>query len=402
MKKKWITVLAAGVMAVALLAGCKNKAEGEATPTPVSANRFTETPAPTNAPTDAPTNAPTNTVTPTIAPSKAPELASDSSEIKITLGQYKGLTINEVDSSLVAERLYEVLSEYASLVPVERAAKEGDTVNINYIGKKDGVAFEGGTDDSEAGFDLTLGSGQFIDGFEDGLIGAVAGEVRDLNLTFPENYDSAELAGQSVVFTVTVNAVLEEVVPEATDEFAKEYLGYDTLSEYIIDLYAVMNRDSFFEQITEAIMGSSTVEHYPEAEIKKEKQRIYDYYYNYALMYGSYFGLDAESALNYFIGFDSLASLEKYAEDSAYQIVKNNLVLVKIAELENLTISTEEYEARVQRYATAYGYETTEAFLAANDKDSVDKSIFSEYVMDYLITQSSIIKSDYDAIAIPE
>ena len=378
MKKKWITILLAGVTAGMLLAGCGNKTEGEITPTPTAVP--TETPAPTEVPTAVPT--------------ETPAVTDEISEVKVTLGQYKGLTIYEVDSATVATELHAVLEQYAELVAVDRAAVSGDTVNINFVGKKDGVAFEGGTDDSEEGTNLTLGSGQFIDGFEDGLIGAVAGEVRDLNLTFPENYGSEELAGQAVVFTVTVNEVLEEVVPEPTDEFAQDHLGYNTWSEYVSDLYTAMNRDSYYSQITESIMASSTVENYPASELKLEKERLYNYYYNYAEMYGSYFGMDVESALMYFVGFESLAALEEFAEASSYEVVKNNLVLAKIAEIENLSISEEAYQERVLQYAMAYGYETAEEFLTANDQDSVDKSILSEYVMDYMVSQANIVEAE--------
>lgn len=398
MKKKWMIVLLAGAAAMLMLAGCGNKTEGDVTPTPTTAVQEAETPAPTAEPTAVPTENPA----PTAEPTEAPAVTEDISETKVTLGQYKGLNIYEVDSATVAAELHAVLEQYTQLVAVDRAAVEGDTVNINFVGKKDGVAFDGGTDDSEAGTDLTLGSGQFIDGFEEGLIGAVAGEVRDLNLTFPENYGSEELAGQAVVFTVTVNEVMEEVVPEPSDTFAQDNLGYNTWAEYVSDLYNAMNRDSYYSQITETIMASSTVENYPASELALEKQRLYDYYYSYAEMYASYFGIDVETSLMYFVGFESLAALEEFAEASSYEIVKNNLVLAKIAEVENITISEEEYQARVLQYATAYGYTTAEDFLAANDQDSVDKSILLEYVMDYLVSQAVIIEADYDAVVQPE
>ena len=224
MRKKMIIMLLAGTMVMTMLAGCGNKTE-EVGITPMP----TET-IPTEAPTETPTEAPEATQTQEETPI-------------VTLGQYKGVQLYEVDSKVIAEELYQTMESYAELVTVNRAAAEGDTVNINYVGKKDGVAFEGGTDDSETGFDLSLGSGTFIPGFEEGLIGATAGEVRDINLTFPEEYHSAELAGQAVVFTVTVNEVKERVVPELTDEFAAENLGYDTVAEYTLALYQIRNEE---------------------------------------------------------------------------------------------------------------------------------------------------------------
>ena len=128
MKKHMMTILLAGTVAMALLAGCGNKTEGEVTPTPTVAQEPTATPVPTATP--------------------IPTLTVDPEETKITLGQYKGLVLYEVETSVIAQELVDMMAGYAELVEVYRPAKEGDIVNINYVGKKDGVAFEGGTDDS--------------------------------------------------------------------------------------------------------------------------------------------------------------------------------------------------------------------------------------------------------------
>ena len=149
-------------------------------------------------------------------------VAADQMDQYIKLGKYKGLELQEdvqdvtdadVDTQIemnLAQNPVEVEDENAEV-------KDGDVVNIDYEGKKDGVAFDGG---SAEGFDLTIGSGSFIDGFEDGLIGAKKGETRNLNLTFPENYQEEDLAGQDVVFTVKINAI--KTTPELTEEWVKE------------------------------------------------------------------------------------------------------------------------------------------------------------------------------------
>ncbi len=395
MRKKWMTAVLAGVVAATVFAGCGNKTEGDVTPTPTAAVQATEAPKETLTPTVAPTE----TTAPTAEPTEAPAVTDDISETKVTLGQYKGLTLYEVDSEEVAKELIAVLEQYTEWVAVDRAAVEGDTVNINFVGKKDGVPFDGGTDDSEAGTDLLLGSGQFIDGFEEGLIGAVAGEVRDLNLTFPEEYHSEELAGQSVVFTVTVNAVREKSVPKASDAFAQENLGYNTWSEYVIALYSAMNKNSFYEQITEYIMASCTVENYPAGELATEKQRLYDYNYSYAEYMGSYYGIDAETVLKLFFGFESLAAFDEWAEASAYDVVKNNLILVEIATIEQLAISEEDYQNTLTQLAESYGYgDDVEYFVEVIGEEEVKKSILLDYVMNYIVSQSVIIEADYDAI----
>lgn len=381
MKKHVMKLLLAGAFAVALLAGCGNKTTEKPTSTPA--------PTETAAPTEEPTMAPQETETP--VPTETPALTEDLAETKVTLGQYKGLTLYEVDSKVIAQELREMMAEYAELVPVNRAAVEGDTVNINYVGKKDGVAFEGGTDDSEEGFDLELGSNSFIDGFEEGLIGAVAGEVRDLNLTFPENYHSAELAGQSVVFTVTVNAVQESVVPELNDAFAKENLPFDTVGEYVAALYNVRNQESFNEQIMTALMDSCTVENYPASLVEEEKQYFLDYYNSYAEMYSAYFGMDKEIILQQMFGFASSAQLEEYAEEYAYTTVKQVLVLMEIATVENLVLSDEEYQQRALVYAINNGYEDVATFEADYGKDEILEAVTLDSVIDYIIAQANIV-----------
>lgn len=385
MKKQHLTMLLAGALAMALFAGCGNKTEGEVSPTPA----VTESPAPTE--TLAPTQEPVAEPTTALQETEPPVVTEDYQETKVTLGRYKGLTLYEVESSVIAQELVEMMEEYKELALVFRGAENGDTVNIDYVGKKDGVAFEGGTDE---GFNLELGSNTFIDGFEEGLIGAVAGEVRELELTFPANYHSADLAGQTVVFTVTVNNVLEPVTPSLTDEFVQENLGYNTMAEYVAVLYAARNKESFYEQITTALMETSTVENYPSKLIEQEKQSLIEYYTSYAEMYSAYLGMDMETTLASMFGFESLEVLDNYAEEYAFNVVKNMLVLSEIAVQEGLTISTEEYQNRALVYATAYGYEDVASFEADFGKEAVMEAITADYVMDYVISQSTVVKAE--------
>ncbi len=383
MRKKMMTMLLAGTVAVTALAGCGNKTEE---------GKVTEAPTPTAEATVMPTDTPVETA----APTEAPAVTDDFSKTKVTLGEYKGLTIYEVDSSVIAAELKEMMEGYAELAEVNRAAAEGDTVNINYVGTKDGVAFEGGTDDSEEGFNLELGSDSFIDGFEDGLIGAVAGEVRDLNLTFPENYGNAELAGQAVVFNVTVNSVMESVIPELNDQFAKENLPFDTVAGYVAALYEVRNKESFTEQVMNSLMESCTVENYPEKVIEQEKQYMIEYYTNYAEMYGSYLGMDTESVLQYMFGFESSDQLAVYAEEYAFTTVKQMLILSEIAKVENLVLTEEEYQERALVYAINNGYEDVASFEADYGKDPILEAVTLDSVIDYVIAQSTIVPAESD------
>ena len=156
---------------------------------------------------------------------------------KVVLGDYKNLEVVSNVSAITDEDVDNYIDYMLSMSPelvevTDRDVVEiGDVANIDYEGKKDGVAFDGGT---AQGYDLGIGSGSFIEGFEEGLVGVKKGETVDLNLTFPENYHSADLAGAEVVFTVTVNAIYEEATPEFTDEYVAG-LGIEnvaTVAEY--------------------------------------------------------------------------------------------------------------------------------------------------------------------------
>ena len=314
-----------------------------------------------------------------------------SKEGKITVGEYKGLEIFNVTQEEIDTEVASMLEYYTELVEVDRAAEEGDTVNINYVGLKDGVAFEGGTDDSETGTDLELGSNSFIEGFEEGLIGAVAGEKRDLNLTFPENYGNEELNGQAVVFQVTVNAVKEKVVPELTDEFIVENAsGYTSVEEYLTALRESLNYNAYYEQITEQLMASSEVSKYNEDNVANRKAQLISEYTSYAEEMGAYYGLDKETAIMYFLGFESSEAMEEEMGNYAYDIEKNNMIIEEIARLESITLTEEIFNEKAAVYAESYGYADVETFVAEYGEETVRTAIFSEIVMEFVIDNAVI------------
>ncbi len=370
MKRKWMSMLLIGAVAVSMLAGCGTKASDNETPTPTQKASDEITPAPTEASNEA-TPAPT-----------------------VLLGEYKGLTLYEVESSVVAEEIKNILENYGEYVVVNRAAEEKDEVNINYVGTKDGVAFEGGTNDSENGFDLVLGSDSFIDGFEDGLIGAVAGEVRTLDLTFPESYFNEEMAGQKVVFTVTVNEVKEWTVPELTDSFVSEIFNYDTSAEFIIALYDSLNQNSFYEQISNELMNSCQIENFPQDKVEAQKQEIIDYYTSYADYYGAYYGLDTETALSYLMGFSSLEVLSAYAEEYANELVKNELIMGEIFAKE---LTEEDYRTRLQHYLTYFELEEQDMYDEYGGEEAIRQQIQSELVFEYIISEAVIVEAEGNA-----
>lgn len=172
----------------------------------------------------------------------------------VKLGEYKGIEVTEADPVVNDEEKEAYISYLLKMNP-DRGVIEGDTVNIDYTGTKDGTAFDGGT---ASGTNLTIGSGQFIEGFEEGLIGAKTGDTLELNLTFPEDYQSAELAGQDVVFSVTVNSIMAQEEQELTDEYVKglaitDVNTVDEFNQYVSDMMMAQAQQTYDNNVETAI-----------------------------------------------------------------------------------------------------------------------------------------------------
>lgn len=244
----------------------------------------------------------------------------------IRLGEYKGISIDKsLDEFKTA---YEnILSSDADKIGtvekvLEGTVKEGDTVNIDYEGKKDGVAFSGGT---AQGKDLTIGSGQFIPGFESGLIGVKVGDTVDLNLTFPSDYHSAELAGAAVVFTVKVNYIKGTGVASIEKSYGE--LGFGSFEEYKADAEKRAAQNLLFQKV----LNNSEVLDYPEADRNAFIDAVYDYMVE---TYKTAYGVDFDTVLSR-NGMTAQSYKESRKQSSDSQI-KDQLVYYGILEKENL------------------------------------------------------------------
>jgi len=295
----------------------------------------------------------------------------------VTLGEYKGMELNITEPTVADSDVeYYVEQEFSSLVTAEngitdRAVENGDITNIDYVGKKDGVAFDGGT---AQGAKLTIGSGQFIEGFEEGLIGVMPGETVDLNLSFPEDYRSEDLAGQEVVFTVTVNYI----VPEISDEVIAaagnaNYSNVAELEEYVYNnLYnnAKANYNNQLEStiISNVIAGSTYATELPAALMEKYKANIIMNLSTTA----TYYGMDAETYASSYYGTDLETLTNQYSVEST----KQALAFQAIAEAEGIEMTDEELDNELLIYAQNNGFATVEEFLGESSKDD-----FKEYFM---------------------
>ena len=312
----------------------------------------------------------------------------------VTLGEYKNLdiTVNAIAEVTDEQVQTQALQWYQGDVTADnggvkdRAVATGDTVIIDYVGKKDGVAFDGGT---ATGADLTIGSGQYIDGFEDGLIGVMPGETVDLNLTFPENYQSTELAGAEVVFTVTVQYILptemqDEVVAgfgyddfsnvEGLLQYTRDYLEEQALSTY---------EDNLWAALLSTLVQNSTYSELPQDLVAQYEQQITENIQYSAAMYG----LDADTLVYYMYN----TTLDSYVTAAAEGTTQQILAAFALAEKEQLGLTEEELDEQITVLAEQNGWESAEVFLQYYDREQIRESVMVEKVIDYLKENSNII-----------
>ena len=277
----------------------------------------------------------------------------------VEIKDYKGIPVTrkvaEVTDKDIADELDRVRNRNARLIEVtDRAAQNDDVVNFNYEGSVDGVPFDGGKAD---GHDLKLGSGQFIPGFEDQIVGHNIGEDFDVNVTFPEDYHASDLAGKVAVFKCHINAIKFNELPELDDEFARDVSEFDTLDEYKSDIKAKLEEKNnkaadadVEEQIIAALIEKLEAD-IPEAMFENETENfVRDYDARLRMQ-----GLDLATYFKY-TGLD-LDSVRKQMRPDAERQVKTRLALEKIAALENIEITDDEIEEEYGRLATAYGME---------------------------------------------
>ena len=269
----------------------------------------------------------------------------------------------------------------------DRAVKDGDILTIDYSGSVDGVKFEGGTAEDQT---LVIGSGAFIPGFEEQLVGKNLNETADINVTFPEEYHAPDLAGKDAVFTVTVKAIKEKELPELDDEFAAEVSEFETLEDYKADIKEKI-RDRKKEaanterenKIVDAAVEAATMD-IPEAMIEEQVQQMTDEFAQRL----SYQGLSMEQYLM-FSGMDA----QKFADDLKPQAVKRietRLVLEAIAKAEDITASEEDFKAELEKMAGMYQMETEqlEKIIQGAQKDQMMDDIAVQKAVDFLVGEA--------------
>ena len=294
---------------------------------------------------------------------------------EMTLGQYKGLEAPRAEAKVTDEdveaRLKEMAERNSRMVSVDRAVEKGDIANINFEGFLDGEPFDGGKGEDH---DLEIGSGSFVPGFEDQLIGMKAEEERDIDITFPEDYH-ADLAGKAVVFHVKVNAVKVKEVPAIDDEFAKDVSEFDTLDELKADVRGKITAEReeaagrAFEDILMGKVADGLTGEIPDAMVEAQAQRFVD---NFRMQIQSQ-GLPFDKYLE-MTNMDVDSLLEQAKEPAARQ-VKMDLAVGAIIKAEGLEATDEDVDAEYEKMAKQYGMEAEEI------KKYMDAEVIREQVL---------------------
>ena len=314
----------------------------------------------------------------------------------VTLGKYKGVEVEaadvtvsdeEVDAAIVREQ-----EKNARTIEVtDRPVKSGDQTVIDFEGFVDGVAFEGG---KGTDYPLTIGSGAFIPGFEDALIGAEIGKETDVNVTFPEEYQEKSLAGKPAVFKCTVKSIKEKELPELNDEFASEVSEFDTLAEYKESVKADLEvkklsdaKAAKQDAVIDKIIEDSKMD-IPDAMLKTEQKNMINEFAQRMQAQG----LTLQQYMQ-FSGMDNEKFMEQ-VKPQALSRIQSRLVLEEIAKAENITVTEEDYEAELKTMAEAYALELDKVKDMVGDegRKQIEKDILVKKAIEFAADNAKEIK----------
>ncbi len=307
------------------------------------------------------------------------------------LGQYKGVEVSKVTHRTTEKEINgeieKIRERNARLVTVEdRSAELGDTANIDFEGFADGVAFEGGKGEN---FDLKLGSGQFIPGFEEQLVGKNTGDEVDVNVTFPKEYHAENLKGKDALFKVKINSIKTQELPELDDEFAKDVSEFDTFEEFKADMTKKLkeknkakSKQELENKIVETICNNTEID-IPEAMFETAvNNQIREF-----AMQLQYQGMNIEQYAQY-TGI-TLDAMKAQIRPDAEKRVKTSLVLEKIAKVENIEVSDKEIEKELEKIAEQSKMSVEDIKKYVNIDDIKDSKIV-EKTIDFVVKNATV------------
>ena len=306
---------------------------------------------------------------------------------EIKLGKYKGVEIDKIDVEVSEDEVNEAIEKErqnaARIVSVEREVKSGDTVTIDFEGFVDGVAFEGGKGEN---YNLEIGSHSFIDTFEDQIIGKNIDDEFDVNVTFPENYQAANLAGKPAVFKVKIHEIKEKQLADLDDDFASDVSSYDTFAEYkesvkknLSDKKADDAKKAKEDAAVNAIIEDSEIE-IPEMMLATQQREMLDEFAQRL----RYQGMSIDQYFKY-TGMNAETMMEQI-KPQAEQKIKTQLVLEAVAKAENIEVTDDDVEAEIKKIADNYkmDVEKVKETLGAGNEDAIKKDIAMQKAIDFI------------------
>ena len=309
----------------------------------------------------------------------------------IKIGNYKGLKLDRMMEEITEDQVNaqiesDLVANAEEVTDADAQVQDQDIVNINYVGRKDGKEFDGG---SAENYDLTIGSETFIEGFEDGLVGAKKGETRSLNLTFPEEYPTEDLAGQDVVFEVTVNSITRP--GELTEDWVKAHTDYKSVKEYQAAVRSEMEKaatDSALANLRNsawsAVEEASEVKEYPAEDLQKAKED----YNSLIESYAKQSNMEMEEFLE--SQGTTQEQLDEQCEQYAEYKVKQNLIVQGIIDKEGLSLTDEAAEKVKTEMLEQYGVDDINTLVEQFGETSVNESVGVVRVCDYIIENADI------------
>lgn len=315
---------------------------------------------------------------------------------EVTLGKYKGVKVDKIDVTVTDDEVNAAIDKEresnARTISIEdRPVKDGDMTVIDFEGFVDGVAFEGGKGEN---YPLTIGSGSFIPGFEAALVGAKLNEETDVNVTFPEDYHAADLAGKPAVFKCTVKEIKEKQLPDLDDEFASEVSEFDTLAEYKEDVKKNLTakkeaeaKDKKEEAVINAIIEDAKME-IPDAMVETQQRQMVDEFAQRMQAQG----LSMEQYMS-FTGLTPQAMLDQVKPQAMLRI-QSRLVLEAVVKAEKMEATEEEFEAEVKTMAEQYKMEADKVkeLLGENGKQQVMEDICIKKAVEFVVENAKEAK----------
>ncbi len=314
---------------------------------------------------------------------------------EVKLGQYKGIEVEKAEYTVsddeVEHQLEHILEDNARWVEVEdRAVENGDLVSLDYAGSVDGEAFPGGTAEN---YSLEIGSGHFIPGFEEQLVGMSIGEEKDITVTFPEEYHAEDLKGKEAVFHVKIHEIKEKELPELDDEFAKDISEFETLDEYKADLKQKLQksaddnaRTAMENQLIQKICDNAEVD-IPQVMVENEVDNLVrEMEFNL-----QYSGLNLERYLE--MTNTSIEDFRAQFTDRAYNRVKTQLVLESVTKAENISVTEDDLEEEYARMAEQYGRDIEEIKKNfSTNVQYIEDTILAKKTVDMLMAEAVFVE----------